>query len=590
MLFDMDLVVVHLVYLARFSLFLGEHIFAHGFVALAVGDVRRALPISEAEQLEHARLVAFAHAAVLVLQNAQPDQFEHHIAPACERVGELVVRLEGEVFRGEGGGGKALELQAAVVAGEAHEALFARELLEGAQNEIAHLSHAFAQRVGGGGEAGVVLLHEQRDRPSRHGRISLRILGKLGDAADGDELGEQPLLLIGKVARDVPGRHDMRRGAALAVDEHLPGRQTLALQLVHVHRTVLDGEHAHGEPVHIFMLAVAHVVICPLQGNEPFDDRGAEDAAHLVKAAHLRERIAARAVFFVDIGQYPVIEQLIPRHDAQPAFGALARGQDVAFDDDAMVLDERGIDARYPRRIARARGERRAIERKDVHLFALHLFAPDVAHFVDVVSLGVNERAAVVYLSREQIVGEDLEGRDEREGDVPLAYLSPLFVLAHERARVRVPAHLDKAAARRLAPGARRVDELDQPRLFLRGFEHLGRELGAIDVVVVVARGTHGNARLDARELGKAGLHHGRYLVIHLALLPIIALAVILDVPLRSYLAILIAREKIHVQPPLQLERLALLPALFKVRFHFIHDLLSKLTSHSPLLFARRRF
>ena len=87
MLFDMDLVVVHLVYLARFSLFLGEHIFAHGFVALAIGDVRRALPISEAEQLEHARLVAFAHAAVLVLQNAQPDQFKHHIAPVCERVG-----------------------------------------------------------------------------------------------------------------------------------------------------------------------------------------------------------------------------------------------------------------------------------------------------------------------------------------------------------------------------------------------------------------------------------------------------------------------------------------------------------------------
>ena len=420
--------------------------------------------------------------------------------------------------------------------------------------------------------AGVVLLEQQRYRRARRDIGGhLRIGRDLADAAYHDELVEKLVLLRPELRRHAAGIEHDGRGAPRAVNEYLAGREPLLLESVGVHAAVLHREHAHGDAVHELVFAVLDRVERPLHGDDPLHHRRAEKAAEVAETCLPRERISAPAALAVDVGKRPVVHQPVPRRDEQPPVRALSRRELVLLDDDDSVAYFAADHAGHSRAVTRSARHIRVFEGEDIDLLPFRVHAPHALDLGSVRHAGVYDGRLRVEIGDGEVFGEYLEGRHHRDPDIAFAHLA---VRCEHHALPLVPHDLVKSRARHLAPRVRLADELGKPVLGGHRRDELRRSLRRRRVVVLRRRGTHADLRLHARKLGEPRLHDGRDVVVHLAALPEVLPASVLDVPARGYLGELVADDEVHVQPPIEFERPPRLAPGVEVRAELAHRLL----------------
>ncbi len=206
---------------------------------------------------------------------------------------------------------------------------------------------------------------------------------------------------------------------------------------------------------------------------------------------------------------------------------------------------------------------------------AMELNAVNVLYLLYRHGARMNKRFLLGYILTEQAFGEYLERRHGDYFHVALRHLFPVHA-AERFAGVRVPRYLIERRTERFAPKRRfrnysvkpdaRTSRVQNPRRYPCGFY----------VRFLAARRPYAHNGSYPRKLGYSRFHYRRNVVIDVSPLPIVILFLFSYVAVGSNLAVLVAHQIIHVEPPLLFERAPFRTPSFKVLFYFRGKLVVK--------------
>ena len=135
------------------------------------------------------------------------------------------------------------------------------------------------------------------------------------------------------------------------------------------------------------MLSVLDGIIAALKRYHSFNDRSAEEAAHLSYAVGLREREAAFVLNVRNVRKSAVVKQLVSRDYRQFAFRHILCRTGISFDHYRVAVNGRRYHVPDRSVVPQPSRDGRVVEGEHVDFFPLHFNAPDILDLAYGISL-----------------------------------------------------------------------------------------------------------------------------------------------------------------------------------------------------------